>query len=68
MTPLSKIIYNGYETIVKLFVKRDDIEIDSKNKNSRISLSKAIYSEYEAIVKLLVERNDVEADSKNKNN
>ena len=51
---------------MKLLVKRDDIEADSKNMDGRTPLSWAAQNRHEAVVKLLVERDDVEANSKDK--
>jgi ankyrin repeat protein len=50
--------------VVKLLVRRDDVEADSKDEDGRTPLSWAVEGGHEAVVKLLVERDDVEADSK----
>jgi hypothetical protein len=63
-TPLSYAASNGYETVVKLLIERDDVKADSKDRYGQTPLSHAASNGHETVVKLLMERDDVEADSK----
>jgi hypothetical protein len=55
---------SGHEVMVRLLVKRDDVEADSKDEGGRKPLSWVAEESYDAVVWLLVEREDVKADSK----
>src|SRR5205085_323692 len=52
------------ETVVKLLLARDNVEVDSKNNYGQTPLSWAAGQGHEAVVELLLSRSDVEADSK----
>jgi ankyrin repeat protein len=56
----------GHEAVVRLLVKRDDVEVDSKDDCGQTPLSLAAVGGQEAVVQLLAERDDIEADSKSK--
>lgn len=51
--------------MVKLLVKRDDVEAGSKDNYGMTPQLWVAWHGHEAVVKLLVERDNVEADSKN---
>ena len=63
-SPLSISAENGHETVVKLFLARDDVYANSKDKYGWTPLSLAARNGHEAVVKLFLARDDVDADSK----
>jgi Ankyrin repeats (3 copies)/Ankyrin repeats (many copies) len=64
-TPLSLAARSGHESIVRLLVDRDDVEVDSRDSlYGQTPLSRAAGSGHESIVRLLVDRDDVEVDSR----
>jgi ankyrin repeat protein len=62
---LSYTISNGHKAVIKLLIKRDDVETDSKNQDNRIPLSYTASNGHEAVIKLLIKRDDIKTDSKN---
>ena len=63
-TPLFWAARNGQETIVKLLIDADKVEIDTRDEEGRSTLSWASEYGQAAIVKLLLDTGKVEVDSK----
>ena len=58
-TPFSWAAREGHETVVRLLIERDDVDINSRDDLGRTPLSWAVRNGHEAIVLLLTERDDV---------
>ena len=63
-TPLSLAAERGHEAIVRLLIKRDDIDVNAKESLEMTPLSLAAWYGHEAIVRLLIEREGVDVESK----
>jgi len=63
-TPLSCAAKLGHDTVVRLLIEQEDVEINSRDSNSQTSLSHAAQRGYEAVVRLLIEHEKVEIDSR----
>jgi ankyrin repeat protein len=52
------------QMVIKMFLTRTDVNVDSKDRNGRTLLSFAAEQGHVSAVKLLLARNDIDADSK----
>ena len=51
---------SGHETIVRLLLKRDEIQVNMRDSHARSALELAAISKRKSIVRLLLERKDVD--------
>ena len=63
-TPLSWASQRGHGAVVRLLLTRDDVDVNSKDNDSRTPLSWAAEKGHKAVVRLLLARGDVDVDSK----
>lgn len=54
----------GHEAVVELLMKRDNVDVNSKDKYKRTSLSWAAIMGYEVVVKSLMKQDEVDVNSK----
>ena len=64
LTPLSWAAREGHEAVVRLLVKKDNIDINAKDNEGRTPLILAAYNGHEAVVRLLIERDDIDINVK----
>ncbi|KAI9802247.1 MAG: hypothetical protein M1825_002968 [Sarcosagium campestre] len=60
MTSLSYAAKGGYETVVRLLLERDDVQINTPDQLGGAPLSYAARNGHEAFVRLLLERDDIQ--------
>jgi len=61
MTQLSLAAQNGHETVVRLLLEREDVEVNSREDKGGVTpLSWAACNGHEAAVRLLLERDDID--------
>ena len=59
-TPLSWAAEKGHEAVVRLLIKRGDVDINTQDKSGKTPLSWAAAKGHEVVVRLLIERGDVD--------
>ncbi|KAI5782826.1 ankyrin repeat-containing domain protein [Pyronema domesticum] len=63
-TALSKACFNGHDSVVKLLLQEEGIDIGSKDNSGRIALSWASEQGHDSIVKLLLQMDGIDINSK----
>ena len=63
-TPLSWAAEYGHESVVRLLIERDSVDINSKDGFGQAPLSMAAENGHEAVVRLLIERDSVDIDAR----
>ena len=63
-TPLSWAAERGHEAVVRLLVKRDDVDINAKDNEGITPLIFAAVSGHKGVVQPLIERDDIEVNAK----
>jgi len=58
--PLTLAALEGDETVVRLLIKRDDVDINAKDRRGSTPLIWAVLEGHEAVVRLLIERDGVD--------
>ena len=63
-TPLLWAAMNGHETVVRLLIERDDVDVNAEDSDGKTPLLWAANNRHEAVVRLLIERDDVDVNAK----
>ena len=64
-TPLVWAVWNGHEGVVKILLKRDDVDPDGQGRWGHTPFSFAAGNGHEGVVKILLERDDVDPNKQN---